>query len=1084
MHIKTINILNKQTHWLKQLISSAHIGILAVDKDRNIIFINDRLSEMFGYSKKEILQTNTEILHVNHETYLNFAKLAFDFVLKGKAVGIDYQFKKKDGTLFWIHIAGDVVEGQEGVLWTLVDISREVQIKKELTYQYSLLESVIDTTPDLIFYKDYLNQDGKYIGCNKAFCSFIGKSKDEIINHTDIELFGDKIGGFFRKKDTQILKRNTTIENQKWVTYPNGHKVLLNTIRTPFRDDKNELIGILGISRDITNIHNSTKNLIALNERLELALLGNNDGVWDWNLETDEIYYSPRWKEMLGYKDNELANNFKTWEERANPEDIPKVMLEIKKCIKGEIQYLDNIHRIKHKDGHWIWVHDRARAIYDKNSKAIRISGTHTDITHQKELQLKNTQQTQIINQIHDSVVSTDLDGNITSWNHASEVILGYSAQEMIGKHITYIYPEEDYDALDRNIKLLKKHGFRDSEAKVITKNGEIIYIDLSLSLLKDEDNYPIGMIGYSKDITKRKQIQNDLAQQHKFLQSIIDGVDDPIMVIKKDYNVELMNNTLKNSSKNTKFKDINNPKCYEISHNRSEPCDGIEHPCPLKSVLKKKEHEIVVHSHHDSKGNQCYVELSATPLFNNEKNCIGIIESSRDITIHLQAQDELRIQKDILHHQAHHDSLTGLPNRILFQDRLDQAIKKAKRNNSTLALLFIDLDHFKEINDSLGHKAGDEVLKIVTNIFRNTIRKEDTIARLGGDEFTIILEDLRKPQDASILAKKLLKELSKPIMIENNELYVSSSIGISIYPDDGVSSIDLLKYADAAMYRAKDEGRNNFQYYTPEMTEMAFKRVVMEANLRDSLKNNHFVVYYQPQIDGTTDKIIGMEALVRWNHPSLGIVSPTKFIPLAESTGLIVELDRFVMKTAMTQISTWYKQGLNPGVLAMNLAVKQLQQKDFISMFKKLMKKTECKPEWIELEVTEGQIMQNPQKAIKILKQINNLGVELAVDDFGTGYSSLSYLKKFPINKLKIDQVFVKDLPKDEEDVAITRAVIALANSLKLKVIAEGVEDKKQKDFIVENGCKNIQGYFYSKPIPAKDMEILLKSGIPLGYS
>ena len=288
---------------------------------------------------------------------------------------------------------------------------------------------------------------------------------------------------------------------------------------------------------------------------------------------------------------------------------------------------------------------------------------------------------------------------------------------------------------------------------------------------------------------------------------------------------------------------------------------------------------------------------------------------------------------------------------------------------------------------------------------------------------------------------------------IDNNVLYVSSSIGISIYPDDGVSAQNLLKYADSAMYKAKDEGRNNFQYYNSTMTELALERVEMETSLRSALKNKEFVVYYQPQVNGITNKLIGMEALVRWQHPTMDLVSPAKFIPLAESTGLIVELDRYVMRTAMTQIVQWYKEGLNPGVLAMNLAVKQLQQKDFIPMLKELMQETNCKAEWIELEVTEGQIMTHPEDAVVKLKEISDLGIELAVDDFGTGYSSLAYLKRLPIDKLKIDQAFVRDLPDDEEDAGIAKAVIALAKSLNLKVIAEGVETKEQRDFLVENG-------------------------------
>ena len=599
------------------------------------------------------------------------------------------------------------------------------------------------------------------------------------------------------------------------------------------------------------------------------------------------------------------------------------------------------------------------------------------------------------------------------------------------------------------------------------------------MSLLNDEKGKPTGMIGYAKDITERKKAENELKLQHKYLQSIIDGVDDPIMVIKEDYTVELMNSTLKESTKHIKVLDPENPKCYEISHHRTSPCDGIEHPCPLKDVLASKKHISVIHNHDDQDGNSRFIELSATPLYDDNKNCIGIIESARDITMHLEAQDELKKQKNILDHQAHHDALTGLPNRVFFQNQLELSIKKAKQKNSKVALLFIDLDHFKEINDSLGHAIGDEVLKEVTFRLLRTIRDNDTVSRLGGDEFTVILENLTEIQDASTIANKILNVLTKSIKIDEHTLYVSSSIGISVYPDDGESMQNLLKYADSAMYKAKDEGRNNYQYYNSSMTEQAFERIVMETSLRNAIKNEEFVVYYQPQVNGKTNQLVGMEALVRWNHPSIGIVSPAKFIPLAESTGLIVEIDKYVMKTAMTQLAIWYEKGLNPGVLAMNLAVKQLQQKDFLNMFEALAKESKCKFEWLELEVTEGQIMTNPEEAIKILQQISDIGIELAVDDFGTGYSSLAYLKKLPIDKLKIDQAFIRDLPEDEEDSAITKAIIALATSLNLRVIAEGVETEEQRDFVVENGCENIQGYYYSRPLPSNELEDILVNGL-----
>jgi EAL domain-containing protein (putative c-di-GMP-specific phosphodiesterase class I) len=317
---------------------------------------------------------------------------------------------------------------------------------------------------------------------------------------------------------------------------------------------------------------------------------------------------------------------------------------------------------------------------------------------------------------------------------------------------------------------------------------------------------------------------------------------------------------------------------------------------------------------------------------------------------------------------------------------------------------------------------------------------------------------------------------MKEPMNINGHILFISSSIGISMYPDDATSENNLIKFADTAMYKAKEEGRDNFQFYSAEMTALAFERVVMESSLRIAIKEEQFVVYYQPQFDAMTNTIIGMEALVRWRHPEIGLVPPGKFIPIAEESGLIIEIDRIVMKKAMQQFSIWYEDGLNPGILALNLAMKQLNEKDFVSTLLDTMHSLNFRPKWLELEVTEGQIMDNPNLSIFKLNEISDIGIEIAIDDFGTGYSSLAYLKKLPLDKLKIDQSFVRDIPDDEDDVAITRAIIALGKSLNLKLIAEGVETQEQRDFFVSNGCANIQGYFYARPMPAHDITVLLE--------
>lgn len=478
----------------------------------------------------------------------------------------------------------------------------------------------------------------------------------------------------------------------------------------------------------------------------------------------------------------------------------------------------------------------------------------------------------------------------------------------------------------------------------------------------------------------------------------------------------------------------------------------------------------------HEKIGEECSWQLDELDFANSVVNAISL---SLEIKKRRQAQKELKEQKEILHHQAHHDALTGLPNRLLFNDRLRQLIKQAQRHSTQLAVLFIDLDHFKEINDSMGHDVGDQLLIEVSKRLKSVIRQTDTLARLGGDEFTVILDQIHNADAVVDITRLLIDVMSAPIELSGQSFYVTLSVGVAIFPDDGISAEELLRNADAAMYQSKDEGRNTYQFYTQTMTEKAFERIAMETNFRKALDRDEFVVFYQPQVDARSEKIIGMEALVRWDHPDMGLISPAKFLNFAHETGLIVPLDLWVMRTAMTQLYQWQQEGLSPGVLALNLSMKQLHSRNFFTNLEIMLADTGCTADSIELEVTEGQIMKDTGLAIEVLNKIKALGISLAIDDFGTGYSSLSQLKRLPINKLKIDQSFIRELPDDEEDVVISKSIIALSNNMGLDVIAEGVETQPQKDFLLRNGCRYVQGYYYGKPMSAEGFTELLRANV-----
>jgi len=420
----------------------------------------------------------------------------------------------------------------------------------------------------------------------------------------------------------------------------------------------------------------------------------------------------------------------------------------------------------------------------------------------------------------------------------------------------------------------------------------------------------------------------------------------------------------------------------------------------------------------------------------------------------------------------AHYDTLTDLPNRFLFKDRVKHALARAIRKKGNIALILLDLDRFKNINESAGHPVGDEILCMVANRLKKNIRQGDTIARLGGDEFAFIIEGFETPNFLQQFIKKIQNNLLPPYAIGKQKYYVTASIGISLSPANSEDADSLLKHADAAMYEAKSAGKNQYQFYSASLTTAVHSRFSMETELRQALENDEFDVVYQPQFVLTDKSLSGAEALVRWNHPQKGIVSPAEFIWLAEETGLIIEIGNVVLKKACSQMFKWVNKGYLTGRISVNLSAIQFQQKDIVDIVSGILAQTQLEAKYLEIEITESALIGQHDQVINNLDTFRKMGITLAIDDFGTGYSSLAYLKRFPVNWLKIDQSFVHDLPNDNNDAAIVKAIIDMGHTLGLSVIAEGVETQAQSDFLKGSGCDSVQGYLYGKPVSSKDFE------------
>ncbi len=460
-------------------------------------------------------------------------------------------------------------------------------------------------------------------------------------------------------------------------------------------------------------------------------------------------------------------------------------------------------------------------------------------------------------------------------------------------------------------------------------------------------------------------------------------------------------------------------------------------------------------------------------PYYENEGDALPIayVVTARDNTEKKANEDRLIASEKELEFLAHNDALTGLPNRLLLSDRITHGIENSKRQGGMIAVCFIDLDNFKKVNDSYGHSYGDEILKQFSLRVQGKIRHCDTLSRIGGDEFILLVENIKERHEIEIILKKIQTIFEEPFVNKQQKFFLSASMGVSIYPDHGTDGETLIKNADAAMYRAKDAGKNTYAFYTLDMTIASYERIGMENALRDAIKEQQFLVYYQPQIDLKTKSLIGLEALVRWNHPLEGILPPSRFIAYAEETRLIIEMGAWVLKQTCLDIVSLHQEGLFEGTVSINISGVQIEFSDFLKTLKDVIEESKIEPSVIEMEVTESFIMHDPERWIALLKKMQKLGISIAIDDFGTGYSSLSYLRKLPINKLKVDMSFVKDIPKQEDASAIVRSIINLAQNMKITTLAEGIEHHEQEKFLAEYGCEQGQGYLYAKPMSLKDL-------------
>jgi len=808
------------------------------------------------------------------------------------------------------------------------------RLKTQTGNQKVLLRTLIDTIPDLIFLK---NTSGVYLGCNKAFEEFFGAAESGIIGKTDFDFVDAKTADFFQRKDKAAMAAGQPRKNEEWVIYPDGRMECLETLKTPYLNDQSELLGMIGISRNITDHKKSGEALRLSEEKLRSLFEMSPLGIARNAMDGRYIEANKALLDITGYSLDELQR-LSYWD--LTPEDYAAQEAVQIQSLEASGRYGPYEKECRHRDGRLI---------------PVCLNG----------------------------ILITSSDGSRYIWSIVEDITKRKRAEE--------------------EMKLASMVYLNTGEAMMVTDaNGIIFNINPAFTKLT----------GYSLDEVagKTPRLLSSGLHDRAFYQAM--------------------------------WQQLNTVGCWQ------------------GEIWNKR------------KNGKAYAEwLTINTIYNEDGSLYRRVALFSDITDKKQAEE-------LIWTQANFDPLTGLPNRRMFIDRLSQEIKKAHRAGSQLALMFIDLDRFKEINDTLGHDMGDRLLKEVAIRLSSCVRDYDTVARLGGDEFTIILCMLDNPASTERIAQNILIKLANPFQLDNETLYISASIGITFYPQDATDNEELRKNADQAMYSAKHQGRNRFNYYTPAMRDTAQNRMRLATDLRVAMAENQFQIYYQPVINLADGSISKAEALIRWQHPIQGLIGPAEFIPIAEETGIILAIGDWVFREAAQQVKYWRESYRNDFQVSINKSPVQFQNDETLYQgWIKQLDKLGLPGQSVVIEITESLLLDSKSIVNDKLLLFRDAGIQVAIDDFGTGYSSLAYLKLYDIDYLKIDQSFVRNLKANSNDLVLCEAIIVMAHKLGMKVIAEGVETMDQRDLLIAAGCDYGQGYFFSRPVPTKEFEILLRA-------
>jgi diguanylate cyclase (GGDEF)-like protein/PAS domain S-box-containing protein len=945
------------------------------------------------------------------------------------------------------------------------ELENEIETRKRAEAAIALSEkkyrSLVETTGTGFAIVD---DEGRILDANDSYVAITGHA-------TLAEIKGRPVSDWtapdFRGKNEQAfrsLKESGVVRNLE-VDYIDSRgkitPVEIFATRVPHEDT----FQTLSLVRDISERRRGEQILKDNEERLSMALRGGRLGFWDWDVPSGRVLYNREWASILGFDLDEIDPSFRFWRGRLHPDDKAKTIRAAKDLLDGTTEVFEVEHRLISKQGEHVWVLGVGRiSKVDDDGAPLRVTGVMLDISQRKLAETALAESERRFRNVAltsgDWIWQVDAQGRYSYVSETVTRILGYTPDEIIGKRPLDLMPE---DEAARVAPLLESHiqtrsPLVDIENWNRAKDGSLICLLTNGVPIFDDDLVFAGYFGTDKDITDRKRSEHQLKLFGKVFESALEGItitdaQGTIIAVNQAF-TEITGYASREALGQT-------PRLL-----RSNRHDADFYRRMWASLEETGTWEGEIWNRR--KNGEAYPEWLSISAINEENGLpTHYVAVFHDIT-------EMKRKEELIEHQAYHDALTGLPNRLLLLDRLTLAMTRARRARSGVGLLFLDLDNFKSVNDSLGHAVGDMLLVETARRLSEAVRDSDTVSRLGGDEFVVLMDDLEDEADTLRTAERLLKSMEPSFLLEGRELFMSTSIGIAVFPRDGDEPGTLIRNADIAMYRAKEHGRNQYNMFTSTMNAVVQRRIELERDMRIGLAENHFFLLYQPKVDIRTGRTVGMEALVRWRRGD-EIVSPNEFIPLAEKTGLIRQLGEQVAAMGLTECAPLLKQAQCLR-LSLNLSPREFQQSDLLERLAAQMETHGIEPHCLEIEVTETAMLTDAEEAIDKLKRLAATGVTISMDDFGTGYSSLSYVKRLPVHTLKVDRSFVTGLGTDESDESIIKTIIQLARNFDMTVLAEGVETREQLAILAALGCDQVQGYYFSKPVGIDELQEFIR--------